>query len=238
MPQRTPRRRRVRRAVAIYLVPLKSALVEALRAHFNADFPDPDFANLWVSIEYPREKTNYPGIWVNYEDEEELVRAGIDQREIVYDSQGGTHAVTRWRFEGSVSFTCAALTSLERDRLADQMVAVIAFANVTSQVGGSIFRDKLDSNDFIAMNGNFDNIKMSGDGYSPGTPWGTDEIIYEKTLTINVIGEFVSDPTSNTLAQLSQVQVMGYRTGETAPGFPDIPPTDPPAPPWNPTVWT
>lgn len=211
--------------------------MEALRAHFDAAYTEDDFKNTWISIEYPREKVNYPGIWITYEDSGDIERAGIDHREYVLDDTGELHEATRWRFTGTVSFTCAALTSYERDRLYDEMVRTIAFAGVEGR-HSSVFRLALENNDFVAMNGNFDTLTPSGDAASPGTPWGSDEIIYEKTITFEVLGEFVSDPTTNTLAALSKVQVMGFRQGSIPPGFPDEPNANPAAPPWNPTVWT
>lgn len=129
------------------------------------------------------------------------------------------------------------MTSYERDRLYDEMVRTIAFAGVEGS-HSSVFRLALENNDFVAMNGNFDTLTPSGDAASPGTPWGSDEIIYEKTITFEVLGEFVSDPSTNSLASLSSVQVMGVRQGDLAPNFPDESNTNPGAPPWNPTVWT
>lgn len=221
----------------MYLVPLKANLVEALRAHFDAAYTEDDFKNTWISIEYPRDKVNYPGIWITYDDNGDVEIAGIHHREYILDDTGELHEVTRWRFTGSVSFTCAALTSYERDRLYDEMVRTVAFAGVEGATS-SVFRQSLENNDFIAMNGNFDAITPSGDAASPGTPWGTDEIIYEKTLSFDVLGEFISDPNTNALAPLSAVQVMGFREGTQAPAFPDQAADNPTAPPWNPTVWT
>jgi hypothetical protein len=220
----------------VYLVPLKSAVVEAIRAHFNAVYLEEDFRNIWISVEYPREQVNYPGVWVNYQDAGELEKAGIDHREYVQDDAGEVHEVTRWRFTGAVSFTCAALSSFERDRLFDEVVRMIAFAGMEGR-NSSVFRTGLESNDFIAMNGNFDVISPSGEAASPGSPWGGDEIIYEKTLSFDVIGEFVSDPATNTLAVLSDVQTMGFRQGTPPPAFPDALNPDPNAPEWNPHVW-
>src|ERR1051326_6395847 len=103
MPQPILRQRRARRAVIIYLVPLKSTVTEALRQIFGPHHPEPDFRDLHVSIEYPNQPQNYPGIWGTYDDNGALERAGIDHLEVVSDPTG-EHAVTRWRFEGSISF--------------------------------------------------------------------------------------------------------------------------------------
>lgn len=219
----------------MYLVPLKSAVTEALKNTFGPGYSNPDFANLHVSIEYPDQPQHYPGIWINYEDTGDIVRAGINQLETVTDFNG-VHQVTRWRFTGSLSFTVAAFSSLERDRLYDEMVRIIAFANVdTPQV--STFRETIESNDFLGINVQYDVLSSSGDAATPGTPWGSqDETIYERTLSTDVIGEFVSDPTTNSLVILSAVQVQGYLDGTLTPNFPDGI-QDPNGALWSPNAW-
>lgn len=219
----------------MYLVPLKSAIVEALQTTFGPSYPASDFRNLHVSVEYPDKKQNYPGIWVNYEDSEPLVRAGIDQREIVLDALSNPHAVTRWRFTGTLSFTVAAFSSLERDRLYDEMVRIIAFASVEDNQA-SAFKKIVENNDFMGINVQYDIINSSGDAANPGTPWGTqDEIIYERTVSTDVIGEFVSDPASNELVMLSAILIEGYLDGSPVPDFPDQPVVS--GVPYDPTGW-
>jgi hypothetical protein len=195
---------------------LKTALVEALHATFDGAYPESDFREIKIGIEYPVDQSSYPGIWVNFDDTDELRVAGIGHTEIA--TVGGVDVVvTRWRFAGTLTLTVAALSSLERDRLYDELVKVIAFARVTDS--RSEFRDGIEQNDLVAMNGNFDLMRPSGDNAAPGTPWGTDEFIYEKSISIDLIGEFVSEPDSLTLVPLRQVRVKGYATGTPEPPF-------------------
>lgn len=191
----------------MYLVPLKTAIVEALRATFDADYPQADFQKLQVSIEYPATQAEYPGLWVNYEDTDEVQIAGIGHKEFISKPGDVYSEVTRWRFAGTISITCVAMTSLERDRLYDEVVRTFAFGRENQSL--SAFRDKIETNDFIAMNVNFDNLQPYGDNQSQGTPWQTDEYIYEKSLSMEVIGEFVGDPSTMDLVKLSAVVVEG-----------------------------
>lgn len=218
----------------MYLTKLKAAVVEALQNTFGPQYPESDFANLHVSIEYPDQPQAYPGVWVNFQETGPVERAGIDHREIVIDATG-PHEVTRWRFSGSLSFTVAAFSSYERDRLYDEMVRIIAFANVDlSSI--STFRQTLENNDFLGINVQYDQIQASGDAASPGTPWGsTDETIYERTLSTDVIGEFVSDPGTNLLVLLSAILVQGYKDTDPVPDFPDLPAVT--GEPFNPNDW-
>lgn len=205
----------------MYLVPLKTAVVEAFRATFDSmNYPEPDFQNIVISIEYPMTESSYPGLWVTYEDTQELSIAGIAHLETINNQDGSFTEVTRWVFQGTVTVTAVALSSLERDRLYDEVVRTYAFGGQNQAL--SVFRTKIEENDFIGMNFNFDDMQPSGDGASPGTPWGTDEIIYEKSLSMDVRGEFVGDPKTQGLVALSKVIFEGY-TGDTAPPFPDDP---------------
>lgn len=195
-----------------YMTVLKTALVEALRQCFDQDYPEEDFRDINCGIEFPAEEQDYPGIWVTYSDTAPLVNAGIDHHEFTDPSlpEGYVRRFSRWRFTGTASFTVVALSSLERDRLYDELVRVIAFAREVDQVPE--FRAYIESNEFVAMNGNFDEISVGGNSAAPGTPWGTDEYIYEITLNIDVLGEFVSDGSTGSLAPLSLIRIIGRPT--------------------------
>jgi hypothetical protein len=198
----------------MYLAPLKACIVEALQSVFNSSFPDPNFQNLKVSIEYPLDAQSYPSIWVNYDDNDSLQIVGIQHREYITNPDSSLSEATRWSFAGEVSLTAVALSSLERDNLYDELVRIFAFSRVEN--AAKDFRTVLESNDFIALNVNWDQLRPHGDAAAPGTPWGTeDEVIYEKSLAFDVEGEFVSDPATNTLLRLSHVVVTG--TNATTP---------------------
>lgn len=202
-----------------YLVHLKTTLVQALRECFDGDYPEEDFRDIRCSIEFPIDQADYPGIWVNYSDTAPLISAGIDHHEFTEPTpEGYVRQFTRWKFTGYASFTVVALTSLERDRLYDELVRVIAFTRESDQVPE--FRAYIESNEFIAMNGNFDEIDVQGNSASPGTPWGTDEYIYEVTINLEVIGEFISDGSTGSLAPLSMIKVIG-RMEDAEGNYPD-----------------
>lgn len=195
-----------------YLTVLKTAIVDALRQTFASDFVPGEFRDLYVGIEYPIEPQHYPGIWVNYEDQDSLTIAGVDHREYVLDDpddpESTPHEVTRWLFSGEVVLTFAALTSRQRDALYDQFVRVFAFSRV--EQASTEFRRLIETNPFVALNGNWDELRPHGDAAAPGTPWGSDdEVIYEKSIGFDVEGEFVSDWTRNSLARLAQIIVIG-----------------------------
>jgi hypothetical protein len=312
----------------VYLVPLKTMVVSALRATFDAGYPQADFRTTKIGIEYPVDPQFYPGVWVDYDDDEPLQRAGIDHhetmpltsgqegvlsvpvltlgvttngsdtffgngswywgvtavdslgrettisnlvtsipgggsQEIKWDTvpfasgywiyrsntadlsghsearleevgadatsyiDGGVYGssevlppntnmtvysvsptilpFTRWRFQGTVSLTVVALSSLERDRLYDEIIRVLAFSN--EDTGTARFRTYIENNEFLAANMNFDIITPRGNVAAPGTPWATDEIIYERGVNVDILGEFITDRTTGALLPLSAIKI-------------------------------
>jgi hypothetical protein len=187
----------------MYLVNLKSLLTDAMRRTFDADYINEQFRDLHVSIEYPDDRQHYPGLWVDYEPAGELEIMGVGHAE--YDGTATGRKYTRWRFQGHATYTIAALTSLERDLLYDEVVRVMAFGREAEST--SEFRAYIENNDLIACNFDFDQIDTRGSSVTPGTPWNSDEMIYEITVAMEVVGEFVSDSLSATLLPLTQVSL-------------------------------
>lgn len=186
---------------------------EALEQTFDAEYPNARFRSVHCSIEYPIEKQEYPSIWVDYEDSTSLAVAGVSHTEYFPDGHGNFTTGTRWRFQGYISLTLVALTSQERDELYDELVRVVAFGRQNPATAQ--FRNFVEDNDFIAANFDFDEIEPKGSVAAPGTPWGTDEIIYERGVNLEVLGEFIVDDHDGVLVPLSKIVVTGQ---EVIPG--------------------
>lgn len=206
----------------MYLRTVKTALTEAIRNTFSETYDVPELRDIWASIEYPIEQHCYPGIWINYEDAANLSIAGISHIERVdapgtYDHE---RPYTRWMFQGHASFTIGALSSNERDMIYDELVRVIAFGRENEQ--RSVFRNYIEGNDLVAMNIDFDTIEPRGDGAAPGTPWGTEQIVYERSIALQVLGEFVSDPWGGPIVPLSKIIYTAYYEGDYPDGQPQF----------------
>lgn len=185
----------------------KTLLTEAIKRTFDADYPIEQFRNLHASIEFPALRQNYPGIWVDF-DPTDVRIAGIGHVEETEGEDGSWSRFKRWRFGGNATFTLVAMTSLERDLLLDEVVKVIAFGEETAQ--RSEFRAYVEDNEFVRLNLQFDQLSLVGFQHSFGTPWETDESIYEVTVVLAAVGEFVSDGLHGTLASLSEIEVIPY----------------------------
>ncbi len=195
-------------------------LVAAVQATFDEDYPVEDFRpdgdgrGVYVSIEYPAERANYPGIWVQFVPTAPFQTAGLDHKEVV-EFEGAEVLVRRFRYAGRVQLTAGAMTSLECDRLVDELVKVLAFGR--EQAGRSDFKAALEDNDLIEIQVNWDQVELETPGAAPGTPWGTDEVVYETTISFGCQGSFVGDPASQELVPLSAVVVYEAPTGEEYP---------------------
>lgn len=205
----------------MYISPLKTLLAEALAETFDLAYPVPEFRKVHVGLEYPVEAQHYPSIWVDYDDTQPLVRAGVAHLETAHPVTGVHMApFTRWRFQGYVSLTTVALTSLERDRLFDEVVRVVAFGNEDATIGR--FKSRIASNDLIAATLQTDRIEARGSAAAPGTPWGTDELMYERSLNLELIGEFVPNPSTGMLVPLSKIVAVPEQVLPGDPGDWDI----------------
>jgi hypothetical protein len=93
------------------------------------------------------------------------------------------------------------------------------------------FREHIENNDLIAMNINFDELRPSGDNAGMGTPWETSEMLYEKSISMDVLGEFVGDPLNQQIVPLGEIRVYPY--------VEDLqqPPNPPPDEGFTATVW-
>lgn len=189
----------------MYLKEVKSVLTQGLKTVFGVNYPIVDFQNLFVTIEYPALEQNYPGIWVGFEPTGNLEKGSINSYlgYAIYDDNNQPDVYSRWRGNGYATFTLGALTSLQRDRLFDELVRVIAF-NQESPVLS--FRGFVENNSLVSMNLNFDAIAIRGMTENPGTPWGTSEIIYEATLAVESVIEFASDQ-QGTIVDLTAIDL-------------------------------
>ncbi|MFI0967071.1 hypothetical protein ACH4S8_37655 [Streptomyces sp. NPDC021080] len=188
----------------MYVTRVKTLPIEALHATFDDQYPVAEFRGLHASLEYPEEAVNLPEIWVRYTDSAPLRQSGIAHVEDAHPVTGARiEPFTRWRFEGSWEFVVIALSSVERDRVYDELIATIAWSGYDTLRGR--FRQYLNTNDLIDLTIRTDEIESTGESAEPGTPWGTDEVLYERTLNIDLIGDFVPDPVTGEIVPLSRI---------------------------------
>jgi len=188
----------------VFLTHIKTLLVKACTNTFDDDYPVDQYRNLFTSIKYPEKATEFPSIWIDF-DVTSLEPIGVDTIQYEKQDNGTFLPYKTWRFTGNANFVIAAMSSLERDGIFDEMVKVLAFGSLNN--GRSVFRNTIDNNDYIRTVFNWDKISPNGIIASPGTPWGSSDILYEATISMGVMGEFSSDTESSALVALSKVIV-------------------------------
>lgn len=188
----------------MYVTKVKALAIEALHAAFDAEYPVLEWRGLHASLEYPIQSVDLPEVWVRYTDTGPVQQSGVAHVENRHPETGErVKEMTRYRFQGSWEFIVVAMTSLERDRLYDELVATIAWSGFDTKRGR--FRQHLIGNDWIDLTIRTDQIESTGESAAPGTPWGTDEVLYERTLNIDLIGDFIPDPETGELVLLSKI---------------------------------
>lgn len=204
----------------MFMKELKHVMVQGMKDVFQSpDYPETDFQGFRdnadeypkvnIGIEYPVSANGYPGVWVNFSPTDSLRKSGIDNAEytlITVDGESVYQKVTRWMFRGLIDFTVFALSSLERDRLLDEVIKVVA-APQNNPLGRGLFRQSLIDTPLLAVQPDFDTLSLQGESASQGTPWGSDDIIYEITVGMGLMGEFVDDA-YGTLIRLTDVIVQ------------------------------
>lgn len=150
-----------------------------------------------VSIEYPTEQTDYPGVWVQFSIET-LQRAGLAMQNLTQvDGEWGP--ISEWMFTGRITLSIAALSSKDRDRLSDTVVSALAFSRppdlVIRKPGVDAEQNRglitaLNNNPYVAMTLNTDTIVSGGQTVTGGTPWAPTILLYEDNYAVTCQGQF------------------------------------------------
>jgi hypothetical protein len=181
---------------------------EALKAVLGTEAEPSDYTGdlkgLPVHTDYPMARVDYPGIWLNYSMQGDFKNVGIGHFEEVLDDDGEPHHVSRWHFGGLVEFTLSAMGNLERAALVDDFSRMIA-VSANKDTPENVFRETIEQNEHIGQIVTWDSYTIGAFGESQGTPWGTDDVIYEATIALTTSGEVVVDPNTGALVRLSAI---------------------------------
>jgi len=217
---------------------VKRAVITGLRESFGNTSLGAGENKFYIDIEYPTDPTSYPGIWVQFSIAS-LTRAGLAMETWTKDANDNWGAIQEWSFNGNISLTIAALTSKDRDRLADTVIAQLAFARPpdlviynprtnANQMRGLI--TALDQNPYVSMTVNTDQINSGGQTVTSGTPWAQNILLYEDTYSVGCHGQFNLRFSYDGVYSLAEVRHRPVLTDEIPPEDstnPSRPPRDP-----------
>lgn len=204
----------------MFLVELMAVAKDSMLAVFDEQYPEEDFRNLHVDLEYPMKSDQYPGLWVDYVPLSNPKNTGIANLITENEPEVGWFRHRLWDFGGKITYTVATLSSLERARLHDEVLKTIAFGIEDDR--RKPFFDQLLDNQYLAIVPIIDSVEVTGWSSSRGTPWNTEDMIYEVTLGIQIYGEFASAGESQTLVDLREIQIIPIPEGQPDPR-PDLP---------------
>lgn len=187
---------------------LKRAIITALRESLSGTSLNGlvNGSTITVDMEYPMTAEKYPGIWVQFSFSEiqnsgvgmELLTRRVipatntEPEEIIWEPMREVN------FKGRATLTAVALTSLERDRIADGIITMLAFSRVPEHVITQASKDtkqfrqligSLAANPYISLTLNHDQIIPGGQAMTTGVPWQDDLPAYEDSYSFDLEGQ-------------------------------------------------
>lgn len=204
-----------------YRTYIKETIVEALRAVF-AEHPDPLIRGTKITPELPMDRASYPAIIVRYFNRD-LHNAGIGHHEWFLVTPDGYEPKLYQKFRhfmynGDVELKVLAMSSKDRDFLADALVQTIGMGEAESYTRA--FLDRVyDANQEAEPQSLYHFINLATDQFSElgdqeqQAPWQEEDLlVYSATFRIPIFGEFYSrlltDQTSYGL--VSKVEVYPW----------------------------
>lgn len=219
-----------------YRTYIKETMVEALRNVFN-NHPDPLLDNLKVTPELPTDRAQFPAIIVRYFNRS-LHNAGVAHHEWMRITPDGYEPKLFQKFRhfyynGDIEFKVLALSSKDRDFLADALVQTIGMAEAETYT--KAFLDRVYDADQTAepsslyhfINISTDDFQELGD-QEQIAPWMEEDLlVYSATFRIPVFGEFYSRVLTDTSSYGFVEKVEVYPWIKDIETEPDPNPEDP-----------
>lgn len=195
---------------------VKRAIVTALRSVFTDAYPNTEFRNLPVLLEYPQAKIKYPLMIVKFNDGD-IMNAGVGHEEWAFDINGQYRKYFHYRFEGSLEFHLYTLSSLSQDLLSDSLIDVIAFGklqSLTNEFYNTVFDEYANGGQLMLRTDLIQSL-----GVSVGKPfWNPeDTVLYEGGYTIACHGGFFSTGDDPVHAFFDTIHILPYIEGEERP---------------------
>ena len=144
------------------------------------------FEEIPVDMEAPYANVSYPYVHVIYSDKNitpiDLGAAGYKP------SENSIEEFQCYKFDGTFTLNMYARSILERERIADCMMAAVAIDDK--------FAQKLEGNPWINLCPNMHTFNFGTANESWGTPWSADEMTAFRQMKFDVVGQFYFRKTS------------------------------------------
>lgn len=216
-----------------YRTYIKETISEALRIVFT-NHPDPLLRGVKIGPELPTDRASYPAIIVRYFNRR-LRNAGIGHHEWFLATPEGYEPKLYQKFKhfyytGDIELKILAMSSKDRDFLADALVQTIGMADAETYTKAFINRvynadpELEEQSKYHFINLATDEFQELGDQEGPA-PWMEEDLlVYSATFRVPIFGEFYS-------RLLTDQTSYGFVTAvEIYPWIPDIEPEPNPDP--------
>jgi len=212
---------------------VKETLVQALSRVF-ASHPDSILQTTKVGIDFPLERTAYPAVVIRFY-ERQIQNAGVGHIEHIEDLNNLGHYIKykHYLYQGDVEFAIYALSSYDRDLLADSLVQTLTMGTLeayTAQFLNRVYNPTSipSENEGGAYDATVDHMidlntdEISGFGETQTlAPWlPEDVLVYQTSYRINIHGQFYSrTPVNETYGLVEHVDIYPWSpdAGETQP---------------------
>jgi len=226
----------------MFITAVKTAIVEALDAGFNAiNVGTPSDTSLdltpnSITIEYPQELVAWPTILVQFRaskvqwfglnpDTYSIAPSGVVISGTTYP---GDIVDRSGYFEGSIDLQIMAMHSEERDRLMDSVSNLILMG--PGSAGSYAFYNSIYNNSLVGLTLLPSTYSNLGDSISAGTPFSPEELTYEASIRINCIGDFYATKYDYGVPQITSITASG------TPYYPSVSSLYQPGTPWYPVA--
>lgn len=184
-----------------YTTMVNRTIVDGLRAVFTDQFPEKQLRNLRFSPDYPLTRTEYPMVLVDFDDRSNK-NAGVGHSELFYDERGILREWNHRLFEGTLTLTVMALTTLDRDIIGDALVEMLAFGQMSHMslqrnLFTRLYGDPDDVQHSPVLRRTLSHISISTDEIQAGgksaslAPWGPEDVmVFEKSYSLELHGGY------------------------------------------------
>jgi hypothetical protein len=203
-------------------------IIAGLRAAFDDGYTrDPQLTDLRIAQSYPNKKIDYPSIVVEYSPQRN-VAAGVGHMEVFPDPRGFTRKWQHRRFEGTLTLTAYALSTLDRDLLCDAIAEVLGFGRLNSQLNRFfevVYPSDRDLEDMTAPGEDYawrlfsqlmldtDSLTAVGNG-AEIAPWQPEDLlVYSGGWALNIHGGYYNTIERVDWSRLNKVEIMAFTEG-------------------------
>jgi hypothetical protein len=190
-------------------------IVNALHAVYDTAYTrERQLVDLKITPHYPLVKLDYPSIVVEYNGQR-IINAGVGHEEWFLDDNEILRKWNHRRFEGTLNFSCHALTPLDLDLLVDSLVEVLSFGRLDAQLG-NFFTSIYGSPDDPLMLA-FSQLMLNVDEINDGgvtaqiAPWSPEDVlVYSSDLNIEIHGGFYNTYPQDQWSFITRVESQSY----------------------------